>query len=145
MPKVSACEAVLFFDLHQPFPNIALHIRSPSVTASNAGHGAMSAVGADICLAAKQGDASWHPPPHPAPQTGKRGARAAEAMTPAQHLQPIMSPVTVVRGGCSFHVLPLSPAMPPDFHSCRDLIIPSAEAFCDPLLRLDHRSQPVRR
>jgi hypothetical protein len=106
----------------------------------------MSAVGADICSAAKQGDANRHPPPHLAPQTGKRGARAAEAMTPAQpHLQPIMSPVTVVCGGRSFRVLPLSPAMPPDFHSCRDLIIPSAEAFCDPLLRLYYSSQPVHR
>ncbi|KAG1778557.1 hypothetical protein EV702DRAFT_1196072 [Suillus placidus] len=107
--------------------------RSLPVTASNAGHGTMSAVGANVCPAAEQGDASWHPPPPPAPQTGKHGACAAEGSTPALHMQPSMSPVIIVHGGCSFHVLPLSPAMPPDFHSDCNLIIPSAEAFCDPI------------
>ncbi|KAG1896123.1 uncharacterized protein F5891DRAFT_1193353 [Suillus fuscotomentosus] len=79
-----------------------------------------------------QGDACQHPPP--LSQTNKHRACTAEESTPTLHLQPNMNPVTIVRDGHSFHVLPLSPAMPPDFHLGRDLIIPSAEAFCDPII-----------
>ncbi|KAG1769746.1 hypothetical protein EV702DRAFT_1202776 [Suillus placidus] len=67
-----------------------------------------------------------------AQQTVTEVCRASED-TPARHLQPSMSPTTIVHDGCSFHVLPLSPAMSLDFHSGRDLTIPSAEAFCDPI------------
>lgn len=46
-----------------------------------------------------------------------------------------MMPLHVVHAdsGRSFYVLPLSPSMPANFRSGRDLIIPSAAAFCDPV------------
>jgi hypothetical protein len=48
-------------------------------------------------------------------------------------MTPGMKPVCITHAGRSFYVLPLSPMMPADFRSGRDLIIPSAEAFCNPV------------
>jgi hypothetical protein len=51
------------------------------------------------------------------------------------HIESGMMPLHVVHAdsGRSFYVLPLSPTMPANFRSGRDLIIPSAAAFCDPV------------
>ncbi|KAG1875912.1 hypothetical protein C8R48DRAFT_768767 [Suillus tomentosus] len=102
------------------------------VAASSVGCGTMHTAGPDVWPPMAQGDTCQHPPP-PLSQTNKHRACTAEELTPTLHLQPSMNPAIVVRDGRSFHVFPLSPAMPPNFHSGHDLIIPSAKAFCDPI------------